>query len=454
MEKYDVVVLGAGCGQSIVEEAVSRNKKIAVAEPRWIGGTCLNVGCIPSKQLIAIADLVVEVERARRLGVHMSVDSIDFPRIMRRMRKSRSDMQQHLRHALPDMEGVTLYRGPAHFHGPKTLEVNGETFEGDLIFIATGARPSIPRIEGLDTVDYLTNESLLQLRQLPESLIIMGGGYIAVEYAHFFAAMGTHVTVIEMADRLVTAEEPEISERLAEQLGKRVRIILGMRVVSVAQHKKGVSVTARSTKDDSEHGYRAERVLVAVGRRPNTDRLTVDKAGIRTNQTGYIETDDHMRTNVQGVYAAGDINGKQMFMHAANVEAMVAAANAFGSADVAMDYSAAPRAVFSSPQIAAVGLTEAEAKEQGFKVTTTTTPYSTVAKGEAMAETAGFTKAVVDEQNERILGFHIIGPDAAILIQEVTNAMVSGGQVNEILRSMHIHPALSELIPDSFAVLE
>jgi mycothione reductase len=453
MEKYDVVVLGAGCGQGIVEDAVSRKKKIAVAEPGWVGGTCLNVGCIPSKQLIAVADLIVETDRAHRLGVEMDVTSIDFPRIMRRMRTNRRDTRVHLQHALPDMDGVTFYKGPARFLGPKTLEVKGRQFEGDIIFITAGARPAIPPIEGLNKVDYLTNESLLRLKALPESLIIMGGGYIAVEYAHFFAAMGTHVTVLEMADRLVTAEEPEISQRLAEELGRRVRIHTGMRAVSVAQHKNGVVVNARSTKDDSEHSYRAERVLIAVGRRPNSDTLDLDKAGIKTTDRGFIETDDHMRTNVEGVYAAGDINGKQMFMHAANVEALVAAANAFKVTDVAMDYSAVPRAVFSSPQIAAVGLTEAEAKRQGFKVTTTVTPYSTVAKGEAMGEKAGFTKAVVEQKTERILGFHIIGPEAAILIQEVTNSMVSGGQVNELLRSMHIHPALSELIPDSFAVL-
>lgn len=453
MKSYDVVVLGTGCGQSVIEEAVSRDKTVAVVEPRWIGGTCLNLGCIPSKKLIASADSIVEIERAKRLGVEMRITSVDFGAIMSRMRRSRGEQQAHLRHSMPETPNVTFYQGEARFTGPKSVEVNGEEFEGALVFVASGARPLIPPIEGLDTIDFLTNESVLEMNEAPESLIIMGGGYIAVEYAHFFAAMGTNVTILEMADRLVTGEEPEISKRLEEQLGKRMRVITRMRVESVTQQKGRVEVVASSTSDGSEQRYRAERVLVAVGRVPNTDTLHVDKAGLRTDDKGFVEVDDHMRTNLEDVYAIGDINGRQMFMHVANVEALVAAANAFDGSDITMDYSAAPHAVYSSPQIAAVGMTEAEAREQGFTVTTTTTPYSTVAKGEAIAEEAGFTKAVVDAETERILGFHIIGPHAPILIQEVVNAMKSGGHVNEILQSMHIHPAMTELIPDSFATL-
>lgn len=453
MRKYDVVILGAGCGQSLMEEAESRNKSIAMVEPAWLGGTCLNLGCIPSKKLIASADIIVEVDRAKRLGVEMSVSSIDFVKIMRRMRADRNETQKHLRHEIPDNENVSFYDGEARFTGPKTVEVNGEEFEGDLIFVAAGARPLVPAIEGLDGVDYLTNESVLDLEDLPGSLVILGGGYIAVEYAHFFAAMGTNVTILEMADRLVTGEEPEISKRLEEQLAKRMRVVTGMRVTSVKQQKGRIEVTALSTKDQSQQRFRAERVLVALGRVPNTDILQVNKAGLRTTGDGFIVVDEYMRTNKEGVYAVGDINGTQMFRHVANVEALVAAANAFDGAGIAMDYSASPHAVYSNPQIAAVGMTEAQARAHGYKVTTTTTPYSSVAKGEAIAEEAGFTKAVVDSESERILGFHIIGPHAPILIQEVVNAMKSGGHVNEILQSMHIHPAMTELIPDSFATL-
>ncbi len=453
MRKYDVVILGAGCGQSIMEEAESRNKSIALVEPGWLGGTCLNLGCIPSKKLIASADTIVEVERAKRLGVEMSVASIDFPGIMRRMRTDRNETQKHLRHEMPGSENVTFYDGVARFTGPKTVEVKGDEFEGDLIFVTAGARPLVPPIEGLDGVDYLTNESVLELEDLPQSLIIVGGGYIAVEYAHFFAAMGSNVTIIEMDDRLVTGEEPEISERLKEELEKRLRVVTSMRVTAVSQQKGRVEVTARSTKSESQQSYRAERVLVALGRVPNTDILQVDKAGLRTTGDGFIVADEYMRTNQENVYAAGDINGTQMFRHVANVEALIAAANAFDGAGIAMDYSAAPHAVYSSPPIAAVGMTEAEAREHGFSVTTTTTPYSSVAKGEAIAEKAGFTKAVVDIESERILGFHIIGPHSPVLIQEIVNAMKSGGHVNEILQSMHIHPAMTELIPDSFATL-
>lgn len=449
MKEFDVVVLGSGCGLEIAERASMLGRQVALVEPGLLGGTCVNLGCIPSKLLIAPADIIVEQERAARLGVTTRIEHIDFSSIMTRMRTSRAESQTHLQHSLTHMDTVTHYPAAASYVEPGVLRVGDETIRGEQVFIAVGARPLIPPIEGLANVDYLTNESVLELSERPESLIIVGGGYVAVEYCHFFAAMGTRVTLIEMADRLVTSEEPEIAAVLQNELSRRAHVLTDTEVRSVTPTGQSVRVTARVRGTIQEATYEAEKILIAVGRKSNADVLQVDKAGIRIDSRGYVEVDARMRTSVEGVYAAGDINGKSMFRHSANVQALVAAANAFGEQDVEMDYHAVPHAVYSYPQIASVGLTEAEARSAGYDISVTQTPYSNVAKGEAIAEEVGFTKCVVDRTSEEILGFHIIGPYAPMLIQEVVNAMQSGGHVDEIARAIHIHPAMPELIPSS-----
>ena len=451
MKQYDVIVLGSGCGMEIVDRATARGLSVALVEPGALGGTCLNVGCIPSKMLIASADLIVERERAERIGVKMIVEGVDFSAIMNRMRAGRRKSGQHMRDAVSQLAGMEFYAAGGVFVQPKVLEVDHEQITAEQVFIACGGRPFVPRIPGLSDVEYLTSDSVLELWKQPESMVIIGGGYIAVEYCHFFAAIGTRVTVLEMADRLVGGEEPELSQTLQEELGKRAHVFTGMRVESVDRKDGLVEVTARSETSGQARVFDAQRILVAVGRRPNTDLLEVGKGGIDTDENGYVTVDEYMRTNQAGAYAVGDVNGRSMFRQSANVMAQVAAANAFEQRSIPMDYSAVPHAVYSSPQIASVGLTEARARELGHDIVVTRTPYTDTAKGEAIAEEVGFTKAIVAKESQQILGFHIIGPHAAILIQEVVNAMQSGGHVDEIARAIHIHPALSEIVPASFS---
>jgi mycothione reductase len=450
MQRYDIIVCGSGCGLDIARQGMEHGKRVAMIEPGLLGGTCLNVGCIPTKMLVAPADMIVETERAKRLGVSMHVEEIDFAGIMQRMRDSRAGSQEHLQHMVGDWEGVTYVRSPGRFVSPGVVEAGGETYASDMVFITAGARPLIPPIDGLEEIDYLTNESALELTERPESMVIIGGGYIATEFCHFFAAMGTRVTVLEMLDGLVTSEEPEISAALQRELSSRMTVVTGVKVESVAKRAGVIQVTARKGSRGRARTYQASHVLVATGRRSNADILLVEKAGVAVDEKGFVVVDGHMRTNQKGVYAAGDITGKAMFRHAANAQAAVAAANALDGADVEMDYRAVPHAIYSSPQIAAVGLTEAQARESGYDVVTAVTAYSSVAKGEALDEDAGFTKVVVERGTERILGFHIVGPYAAMLIQEVVNAMQSGGHLDEIARGIHIHPELTELIPSSF----
>ena len=450
MKNYDVIVIGSGCGTIIADEAVAHGFKTALVDRGPLGGACLNVGCIPSKMLIYPVDRIVEIEEAKKLGIEAGISNIDFKSIMARMRHNIRENQSHIREGIREgikqAKKLDFYEGEGYFTGDYTLEVNGEKIKGKKIFIASGARPFIPPIKGLDGVGYLTNETVLQLKARPDSLIIIGGGYIAVEYGHFFAAMGTKVTMLEMADRLVLPEEPEISELLRKALSKRMAVHTGAQAAEVKKKGNGVTVLVKDKKTGKEKSFSGQSVLMAVGRRSNADILKVENSGVATDKRGFIKVNRHYETSKKNIFAVGDANGQQMFTHVANREAVIVAHNAFHDTKFEMDYSAAPHAIYSHPQIASVGLTEENARKD-HKILVGRAKYSDVAKGEAMMETEGLAKAIVEKETEKILGFHIIGPSAPVLIQEVVNAMTSGGHSGEIAQGLHIHPALTELIP-------
>jgi mycothione reductase len=453
MKTYDVIVVGSGCGGIIASEAVAHHLKTAMVDRGPLGGTCLNLGCIPSKMLIYAADRIMEIEEAGKLGVRAEVKDIDFGAIMERMRKSRAEGQQQIKEGISHSANLDLYEGECHFTEDRTLEVKGERIKADKILIASGSRPLIPPIKGLGSIDYLTNETVLELKERPDSLIIIGGGYIAVEYGHFFAAMGTKVTILEMADRLVLSEEREISELLKKELSKRMEVHTNAQVQEVRALKGNVTAVTKDTGVDKLVEFTAQRIMVAVGRRSNADLLKVENAGIETDKRGFIKVNNYFQTSKKNVFAVGDAIGRYMFTHVANREATIAAHNALHNAKLEMDYSAIPHAIYSHPQIASVGLMEENAKKE-HDIVIARSRYSDVAKGEAMMEMEGFAKAVLEKGTGKILGFHILGPYAPELIQEVTNAMASGGQADAIGAGIHIHPALSELIPVTLAGVE
>jgi mycothione reductase len=453
MKRYDAIIIGSGCGLNIVEEALSHGLKTALVDKGPPGGTCPNLGCIPSKILIFTADRITEIQEAKKLGVTADIKNIDFNAIMERMRASVHKGQADIRQGLSRAPNLDFYEGEGHFTSEYTLEVNGEKLKGEKIFIAAGSRPLIPPFKGLDGVDFLTNENLLELREQPESLIIIGGGYVAVEYGHFFAAMGTRVTILEMADRLVLSEEPEIAALLKEELARRMDVFTGVQAEEVKRNGSDVTVIVNNVKTGRKKEFTARHVLVAVGRRSNADLLKVDKAGVEVDKKGFIKVNDYLETNIKNIFAVGDINGQQMFTHVANAEAALAAHNALHGSRLKMDYSAAPHAVYSHPQIASVGLTE-EGARKTHQILVGKAKYSSVAQGEAMMEENGFAKAIVEAKTEKILGFHIIGPYAPILIQEVINVMAAKGNINHLQSGMHIHPALPELIVKTLNNLE
>ena len=403
--------------------------------------------------LIYTADRIVEIEEARKLGIEAEVKNIDFHSIMERMRKSRQESQVHIREGIKQSKDLDFYEGEGYFVGDYLIEVNGEKLKGERIFIASGSRPLIPPIEGLENVDYLTNESVLELTGKPDSLIIIGGGYIAVEFGHFFAAMGTEVTILEMADRLVLSAEPEISELLQRELSKRTGVYTNALAEEVKESEHGVVVVTKDTNTGKRREFAAKSILIAVGRRSNADILKVENTGVETDKNGFIKVNEYLETNQNNIFAIGDANGQQMFRHMANREAEIVAQNAFYGTKIKVDYSAVPNAVYSHPQVASVGLTEAKAREK-YDILVGRMKYFDIAKGEAMMEKEGFAKAIVDRDSSRILGFHIIGPYAPELIQEVVNAMTSGGGMEELGQGIHTHPALSELVQYTLNSLE
>jgi mycothione reductase len=375
---------------------------------------------------------------------------------MARMRKKVAASVNRIKETVEKAEDFDFYGGETHFTGDYTLEVNGKTIKGRTIFIVSGARPLIPRIKGIEEIEYLTNESALQLMEKPESMVIVGGGYVACEFAHFFEAVGTKVTIIQRNKRLVPDEEPEVSELLKTAFSRRMTIHTDTEAVEVRKTGKVATITAKERGSGKQMEITAQHVLIAAGRKSNADILMVGNTGVKTDEKGYIVIDEFFETTKKNIWSFGDAIGKKMFRHAANHEAELAWHNAAHGKKSRMNYLTVPHAVFSYPEIASVGLTEEQAAKLMGKheILVGKAMYTDVARGDAMMETEGFTKAVVHRKSGKILGYHIIGPQASILIQEVVNAMAADGNVWSIAKGIHIHPALSEVVLKAIGKLE
>lgn len=445
IKTYDVVVIGSGSGGTIVDAALNQGLNVAWVDKGPLGGTCANVGCIPSKMLTVPADHIMEIREAGKLGITASVQEVDFPGIMERMRHPRSHTQHHMREAIRDVDNLDFYETEGHFIDNRTLQADKQRIRGEKIYIVAGARPHIPRVPGLDQIPYLTNDTVFDLVERPDSMVIIGGGYIACELGHFFSAVGTDVTIMQRNARLVPGEEPEMSGLLLRKMSERMNILTATEMIRVRSENGRYIVTGKNRRTGEHVEVSREHILMASGRTSNADLLQVDNAGIETDARGYIVANEYLETNVPNIWALGDVIGKHMFKHTANREAVIAWHNSQNGHRVPMNYSAVPYAVFSYPQIASVGLTEEEARKE-HKVLVGRAAYDDVAYGMALVEEDGFAKAIVDAESLQILGFHIIGPHAAVLIQEVINAMADGNSANELGRGMHIHPALSELV--------
>jgi len=451
LENFDVLVIGAGSGMIVASNAVASGLKTALVESGPMGGTCLNRGCIPSKMLIYPADVIAAIREAQELGITAAISWVDFRQIMKRMRELvREDSGNQARgvEATPE---ITWFKDVGWFVSDYTMEVGGHEIRAEKIFIVSGAKPGIPPIAGIKNVNYLTSDTVLELEAQPKSMVIIGGGYIAAEYGHFFSAMGTEVTIVQRNPKFLPAEEPEVSELLKEEMAKRMAIFTNYEAVEVTGKKGVKTLRAKSRVDGSFKEFSGEALLVAAGRVPNSDVLKPQKTGVELDERGYIKVNEYLETGKKNIWAFGDALGKHMFKHVANYEAEIAWHNAVHDHKMEMDYSAVPHAVFTHPQVASVGLKEEEAKKMGYRILVGKAFYRDTAQGAAMGYPKGFVKVIVEHETGKILGGHIVGPHASILIQEVVNAMAFGDKTFEpIVRAMHIHPAMPEVVQRAF----
>ncbi len=446
-KRFDVIVIGAGSGLSISSYAAERGLKVAVVEPGPFGGTCLNRGCIPSKMLIYSADVAETIQKSKQFGIEAKITKINWKQIVSRVNQTVDKEAKEIEQGNKQTRNITVYKTQGQFIGKKILRVGKDVITADKIFICAGARPSIPPIPGLKNVDFITSDEALRLQKQPKHLVIIGGGYIASELAHFFGSLGTKVTIIQRSSLLMNNEDTEIAQRFTEVYKKKYDVILNANTKQV--YKKGRNTAVDIEIAGKQQTITGDTLLVATGRTPNTDILNVKMAGVETNERGFIKVNEYLETTAQGIWAIGDIAGIYMFKHSANLEAEYAINNAFGKKNP-VDYYAMPHAAFSSPQVAAVGMTEDELQEKKTPYVKATYDYKNTGYGQAIQDNDGFVKILVNPKTKEILGCHIIGTDASILIHEVIIAMKARLGTDGITKAVHIHPALSEVVQRAF----
>jgi dihydrolipoamide dehydrogenase len=459
MKKFDLIVIGSGSGLDVANAAaIEKGFKVAIFEKDKLGGTCLNRGCIPSKLLIHSADIIQIIKKADVFGITVKDYTIDFQQIVNRVNKIVNTESNEIKKGLQASKNPQLFLQECKFIGEKILIANDKIITSDTILIASGTRPNIPNIKGLKNVEYITSNEALRLKQQPKSLTIIGGGYIACELAHFFGSLGTKINIIQRNDLLIPNEDTDISTRLTNIFSKKYNIYLGYNAELVFYDSKDknslhntkiINVIAKN-KFGNYVKVSSDQLLIAIGRIPNSDLLNIEKSGVKINERGFIVVDEYLETNIRGIFALGDIVGKYQFKHNANNEAQFAYNNiVHPDKKIPVNYTAMPHAIFTNPQIAAVGYTEQQLTKEKIEYEKSIYPYIQTGMGQVIEDKEGFVKFLIDKRNRTILGCHIMGTDASILIHEVLVAMRIGkdeGKIDNITRTIHIHPSLSEVI--------
>jgi dihydrolipoamide dehydrogenase len=445
--QYDVAVIGGGPGGYVAAiRAAQLDQRVVLFEKDRVGGLCLNWGCIPSKAILRNADVVNLVRDSARWGIAVENPTFDLGAAIDRSRKVVDQLVGGVEGLLRD-NGVTVVPHTAALTGPAQIKAGGEIYEAGRTLIATGAttRP-LPGIHA-DGKVVITSREALARKELPAKPIIIGGGPIGVEFAHIWASYGADVTVIEMLDRLLPLEDPDVSRALARSFKARgITALTGARVEGVSVGTKGARVSVNT--QDGESAVEGDLVLVAIGFVPHTASLDLDRAGVVTER-GFITIDDQMQTNVPGIYAVGDVTGKLMLAHVASQQGVIAAEHASGRQVASLDYVQLPRATFSQPQVGSIGYTEPAAVEAGFRVRTGRFPFAALGKAIAVGETEGFVKVVADEATRPVLGIHIIGHDVNDLLGEATLAALLEATTVELGFAVHAHPTLAEAIKEA-----
>ncbi|HEX9336669.1 MAG TPA: mycothione reductase [Pseudonocardiaceae bacterium] len=455
MRHFDLMIIGTGSGNSILGPEFA-DWSVAEVEKGVFGGTCLNVGCIPTKMFVHTADIAAYATHGPRFGVDSELHGVRWAdvrdRIFGRIDPIAEGGREY-RTSHPDNRNVTVFAGLARFTGPKTLDIDidghTETISADRIVLAAGSRPVIPDIPGLAESGYHTSDDVMRLDALPRRLVILGSGFIAAEFAHVFGSYGTEVTTVARSGALLRSEDQAISARFTELARQRWDVRLDRKTVRV--ERIGDTVRLHLEGPRGAETVDADALLVAVGRTPNTDILDVAATGVATSPTGYVLVDEYQRTNVDGIYALGDVSSTHQLKHVANHEARIVRYNlAHPDEPRPADHRFVPHAVFSSPQIASVGLTEAQALARGVRFVTSEQEYAGIAYGWAMEDTTGFAKLIADPSTGQLLGAHIIGPQASTVIQPLIQAMSFGLDARSMAHGQYwIHPAMPELVENA-----
>jgi mycothione reductase len=455
MEKFDLIVIGSGAGLDIATAAAEdKGLKVAIIEKSKLGGTCLNIGGIPSKLLIYSADIIEIIKKADTFGIKVNEYSIDFKKIISRVNKIIDAATNKIKKDLEGSNNPRLFSQDCKFIGEKKIAIaNNEIITADKILIASGTRPNIPKINGLENVNYITSTEALCLKYQPKTLTIIGGGYIACEFAHFFGALGTKINIIQRNNFLIPNEDIDVSRKFTKIFSKKYNVYLGYNTEMVRynyENKNNQKIFNVIVKDKFGKSMEidSEQLLIATGRTPNSDLLDIEKSGIKINEKGFILVDEYLETNIEGIFALGDVVGKYQFKHNANNEAQYVYNNIVNPDEkIPVNYNAIPHAIFTSPQIAGVGYTEQQLKKEKIEYVRSICPYIQTAMGKAIEDKDGFVKFLIDKKNKHILGCHIMGTDASILIHEVLVAMrTAEGKIDNITNTIHIHPALSEVV--------
>ena len=443
---FDLAVIGTGSGNSIVDERFA-DRRVAILEQGTFGGTCLNVGCIPTKMFVYPADVARSAAHGPRLGVRSSVSGVDWPAVRDRVFGRIDPISSGGRTWRIGQGNVTLFEGHGRFVDVRTLETGtGETITADQVVIAAGSRPVVPDVPGLAEAGYHTSDTVMRLEQLPRRLLVLGGGYVAAELAHVFSAFGTHVSVVNRSGLMLRSQDHDIARRFTEQARTRWDLRLNASLTRVEAYDGGV----RARVSDGST-VEADVLLVATGRRSNADGLDLDRTGVEVDERGLVVVDDRQRTTAEGIWALGDVSSPHQLKHVANHEARVVQHNLLHldepAAMVPSRRDAVPSAVFSEPQVGSVGLTEQQAVEQGVPHVVAHQYYRDTAYGWAMEDTTGFAKLVADPADGRILGAHVLGPQASNLVQPLVQAMSFGQTAHQLARGQYwIHPALMEVV--------
>jgi pyruvate/2-oxoglutarate dehydrogenase complex dihydrolipoamide dehydrogenase (E3) component len=447
-QSFDAIVIGAGqAGPALAGRLTGNGMKVALVERKLFGGTCVNTGCMPTKTLVASAYAAHLARRSAEYGIGIGSEiAIDMKRVKGRADTVSTNARTGIESGLRRMDGLTVVRGHARFVGPAAVRVGDETFTAPRIFINVGGRASIPDMPGVETVDYLTNTSILKLDVVPRHLVVVGGSYIGLEFAQMYRRFGAEVTVVEKGPRLIGREDEDVSEAVREILADEgITVRTNATCLGFKPHADGVAVDVDCTS--GEPVVVGSRVLLAVGRRPNTDDLGLEAAGVTVDARGYIVVDDGLATSVPGIWALGDCNGRGAFTHTAYNDYEIVAANLLDGAARRVSARVPAYALYIDPPLGRVGMSEAEARRAGRPILISKRPMARVGRAIEKGETKGFMKVVADAETKRILGAAILGVGGDEAIHGILDVMNAGAAYPTLQWAVPIHPTVSELIP-------